>query len=149
MKYIVVPNDVTIVAENGQRVKQKEEDGSVAVMPPIKFRTWLGRNILNDPQLAKTATDLLTNTELAQKIKDDSKPYIELSQAEYDYLDKAIETPTGGYDNSGGFSRQLAPFLLAFKDAKNKKPPAERSGGKKKGKGKRGTSTNSATGLVN
>ncbi|KKL19337.1 hypothetical protein LCGC14_2466470 [marine sediment metagenome] len=158
MKYVIVPENVTLWFDDGTRedlttglrAQQQDDDGNLEDIPPIEYRVWMGRNILNDPQLVKTASDLLLNTDLAQKIRDRSKPYIEFSQSEYDYLDKAIEKPTKGYDNTGGYSRQLAPFLRAWKDAKNKKPSAE-SSSKKKGKKKtvKAPASSSAKGLAN
>lgn len=114
MKYITVPGFVDIFNLTGDRVK--DEKGADATMTFAQFV--LGR--LADPKFGKSMAAVMTAFEIKKQVDAPEDGVVALENEHHKALLDAVESPESAYHPA--FAQNLVPFMLAVKNATDKKP---------------------------
>ena len=117
MRYVKIPEDVTLCQPNGDEIPEAK---------PIKFLEWMQVSVLVDPKLGKKHLDIFTAADVKLKVRrlfksmpdirsGDVDYWLELTDPEWELLKACVTDPSGGYNVS--VTIQLTSFLRAFMDA--------------------------------
>jgi hypothetical protein len=112
VKYIVVPEPITIRLTNGKPVQKPKDDAPDELVDWVMTFAEFIYGRLNDQTFAKGMAEVLQAAKIQRCVDEMKDGVLVLEDADYEQLKKATATPTGGYDPR--FAISFVPFLEAI-----------------------------------